>query len=172
MPISILHLEKPKKSSAENLTMLHWHFRCSCHGKQGATCEILVFAYRRIVAKQCFDTTKLDCRYSLRGKTAIVIDKHNEYNLALWHYSIVWPLFEDKQISKSHKCRLVSHGCECSQGLGDKCWSGSAAFVTHLSLQHCRNTLQSARMCYSFFSHPEKSIRNDLLFSHKTRKMS
>ena len=33
----------------------------------------------------------------------LVNDQHNEYHQALWHHSIVWRLFGDKQTSKSHE---------------------------------------------------------------------
>ena len=32
-----------------------------------------------------------------------VVDQHNEYNQTLWHHSIVYHLFGDKQTSKSHE---------------------------------------------------------------------
>ena len=32
-----------------------------------------------------------------------VEDQNDEYNPSLWHHSIVWHLFGDKQTSKSHQ---------------------------------------------------------------------
>ena len=32
--------------------------------------------------------------------------QHNEYNQALWHHSIVWHLFGDKETSKSRYTKM------------------------------------------------------------------
>ena len=42
----------------------------------------------------------------------VLIVLHNEYDPALWHHSIVWRLFRDKQTSKSHKTSVAYEAYE------------------------------------------------------------
>ena len=69
---------------------------------QGKSCEILMFVCLQKDAKQCCEVAKARS-YSLCWSTTGVVDQHNEYDLALWHHSIVWCLFGDKQTSKSYE---------------------------------------------------------------------
>ena len=51
----------------------------------------------------------------------VVIDKSNEYNHAFWCHQILWHLFGDKQVSKSHKIQVPNchrHGSTFCSSVG------------------------------------------------------
>ena len=63
-------------------------------------------------SKQCCDATKFGGTHcagqqlpllAITMSTTELCGIHNEHNQTLWHHSIVWRLFGDKQTSKSHE---------------------------------------------------------------------